>query len=731
MTKPSPTVSVSPDGKTLFVAQSYGLVDVWDLTSGREKETLRSKLGMQSIAVNGTGTLVGAGGWDFESRRTTVRFWNTTTGKETNVVSQEGGSWVQSIQFTADQKSVLWTAGPDLVLSDLATGKPLHTFRAEENYDVTFGAMSLNGKYVLSTAGRAYIWDGATGSLLKQFSSPMGALDATSNGRIALVVAMPDNNTARMTLWDLQTNKEIASRTVDRRMAFGKLVLSPDGKYVAVQDEWNLMLWDVARGKLLKTFSGHTNAITGFGFSPDGRMMYSGSNDGTARLWDVETGNEIARFVGFNNGEWVVVTPEGYFNASSNGAKYLNVRMGNDVYSIDNFYERFYNPTYVASALHGRKQEVSSDLRKGFSPPPLVKIVSSAPKTELTSDAVTVTISAKDQGGGIDEIRLFQNGKLISGDQRGMKPVGSAGQEITRSYTISLLPGQNVLRVVALNRERTESNPDEITVDCKTAQASSDLYVFVVGINTYKNGTYNLNYGRTDAEAFLSTVLQRSKSIFRRAVPYHLYDGQADRPAMESTFRAIAAAAKPQDAFVFYYAGHGVMSEGNETAPSDFYLIPADVTKLYGDDPLLAAKAVSAAELKTLCTSIKAQKQLIVLDACQSGGAVESFASRGATQERAIIQLARSAGTVLLASTGTQQYATEFASLSHGVFTYALLQGLNGEADGGNPKDGKITVKELEAYLNDRVPELTKKYRGTAQYPNSFARGQDFPLGVK
>ena len=155
------------------------------------------------------------------------------------------------------------------------------------------------------------------------------------------------------------------------------------------------------------------------------------------------------------------------------------------------------------------------------------------------------------------------------------------------------------------------------------------------------------------------------------------------------------------------------------------------MTKLYGDDPLLAAKAVSAAELKTLCTSIKAQKQLIVLDACQSGGAVESFASRGATQERAIIQLARSAGTVLLASTGTQQYATEFASLSHGVFTYALLQGLNGEADGGNPKDGKITVKELEAYLNDRVPELTKKYRGTAQYPNSFARGQDFPLGVK
>ncbi|HEY6952268.1 MAG TPA: caspase family protein, partial [Bacteroidota bacterium] len=200
---------------------------------------------------------------------------------------------------------------------------------------------------------------------------------------------------------------------------------------------------------------------------------------------------------------------------------------------------------------------------------------------------------------------------------------------------------------------------------------------------------------------------------------------------VEAIFKTIARDAKPQDAFVFYYAGHGVMSEGSASVPSDFFLVPTDVTQLYGDDAMLASKAISAAQLKTFCTAIRAQKQLVVLDACQSGGAIESFATRGASEERAIMQLARSAGTVVLASTSTEQFATEFSSLAHGVFTYALLQGLNGEADGGNPRDGKITVKELEAYLNDRVPELTKKYRGTAQYPNSYARGQDFPLGVK
>lgn len=172
------------------------------------------------------------------------------------------------------------------------------------------------------------------------------------------------------------------------------------------------------------------------------------------------------------------------------------------------------------------------------------------------------------------------------------------------------------------------------------------------------------------------------------------------------------------------------MSEGEERTFAEFYLVPSDVTRLYGDDALLVGKGISAKQLKDFCVKIQALKQLIVLDACQAGGAVETFALRGAAEEKAIAQLARSAGVVVLASSGTKQFAAEFSRLGHGVFTYALLQGLSGEADGGASPDGKITVKELEAYLNDKVPDLTKKYRGTAQYPNSYARGQDFPLGI-
>lgn len=127
--------------------------------------------------------------------------------------------------------------------------------------------------------------------------------------------------------------------------------------------------------------------------------------------------------------------------------------------------------------------------------------------------------------------------------------------------------------------------------------------------------------------------------------------------------------------------------------------------------------------------SIKAQKQLMLLDTCQSGGLVDSYAMRGAAEEKAIAQLSSTTGTTVIASTGTKQYASELTELGHGIFTYALLQALDKGAGDGN-KDGRITVKELEAYVNDAVPELTLKHKGTAQYPNSYSRGQDFPIGV-
>ncbi len=127
-----------------------------------------------------------------------------------------------------------------------------------------------------------------------------------------------------------------------------------------------------------------------------------------------------------------------------------------------------------------------------------------------------------------------------------------------------------------------------------------------------------------------------------------------------------------------------------------FYFVPTESSRLY-DVGSLNKDAVEAGLLQDKFKKIRALKQLIIMDACQSGGSVELLATRGASEEKAIAQLSRSAGIHVMASAGSEQFASEFASLGHGLFTSVLIRALQGEADGA-PKDGKVTIYESKSF---------------------------------
>jgi WD40 repeat protein len=71
--------------------------------------------------------------------------------------------------------------------------------------------------------------------------------------------------------------------------------LSPDKKTIATgSDDKNIIIWDVATGKSVKTFTGHAWKVTSVCFSSDGRYLVSTCNDGVSIVWDVETGAQLA-----------------------------------------------------------------------------------------------------------------------------------------------------------------------------------------------------------------------------------------------------------------------------------------------------------------------------------------------------------------------------------------------------------------------------------------------------
>lgn len=506
-------------------------------------------------------------------------------------------------------------------------------------------------------------------------------------------------------------------RTADIAPANDKVVLGGD-KFILCTDVYGNKLWNML-------ISGTAWAVN---ISGNGKVVVVLEDGGLINWYRMDDGKLLFSLYADQNGKsWILYTHNGYFDSSSDAENLAgwNVNQGMDkealMYPLSQFYDKFYTPNLGARLLAGEDLSDKESITSNFKLPPLVEILSPSNNFKSLSKTVTVKVSAQDQGGGVDEIRLYHNGKMVETTQRGFKFVGE-----TKEFTITLINGANKIKATAYNTDRTEALPDQVVVHYEGAKKSANLHLLVIGVNEYKNPKYNLNYALQDATAFEKQMSSSATSIFGNINVTFIQDSETTRTRIIQEFDRLKETVGQEDVFVFYYAGHGVMSIDDK---SQFYLVPNDVTRLYGDNITLGAKAISANELQQFSAELKAQKQLFVFDACQSGGMTEMLAMRGAAEEKAIAQLARSTGTYWLTASGSEQFATEFAALGHGVFTYTILEGLTGSADGGS-KDGKITVKELSAYLDERVPELSEKYKGTPQYPTIYGYGQDFPLVI-
>lgn len=709
---------ISNDGKTLIKGKFGTKVKRWDIASGKAvMEYVGHKKAVLCYDLSKDGKRLLTGGGDGK-----IMLWNVATGDSIQSIKSYREP-IFDIHFSSDETKVLtssWDA--TMKIHDLQTGQQQTYFDFENNsaYNIIYHPSDL---YVFTARldNSLQLWEIDTRSVVRTF---VGHTDIISSIRLSSdqKTLMSTSLDGSIRLWDVGTGL-MSKKLKGHRGAVHIAIFSKDEKQVySAGADRVIRVWDPSTGKISRTFVGHNAEVTSLLFSPDNKMLISHSLDGVTKFWDLNSGKEFFEHIHFGENDWMVKNPDGFFNGTDDARRHIHFVSGMKTYSVDQFFQDFYRPDLLPKIFQNRgssdeKKDIQGKLKS--SPPPTVRVALVAGDAGKAELYVRIT----DNGAGARNIRVLHNGKSIPIDRTSLQLPSTKGQSTTYKQLIDLVGGQNTFTAVASNKDNLESDPYTAEIFSDHSSKSSTCYILAVGINEYKNSRLSLNYARPDAESFSALLDERSPALFKNIELHSLYDKDATREKILSTMEILSGKISQEDVFIFYYAGHGSMVDDR------FYFIPTESTRLY-ESSALQKEAIEASLLQEKLKNIKALKQLIVMDACQSGGSVELLATRGASEEKAIAQLSRSAGIHVMASAGSEQFATEFTELGHGLFTYVLIQALRGEADGA-PKDGKVTIYELKSYIDDQVPEMTRKLKGRPQYPYTFSRGQDFPVTLQ
>lgn len=709
---PSGGVAYSADGKTAASASDDGTVKLWETGSGRFLGQLRGHAGLvRAVAFSPDGKLA-TGGSD-----RMVKIWDLAKKKVLFNLAGHSGE-VTSVAFSSTGRTLVSGARDHAVKTwDLKSGSFIRDLGAHKS-DVTSVAFSPDGNRVASGSWdkSVKIWDAQKGGLLRSLekhSDLVLSVAFSPDGNI--LASAGDDKT--IILWETAAGSiiNILSGDTDR---IRTVTFSHNGKLIA-SGGWDdtIRLRDTATGTVVRVLHGHSDAVSGIAFAPGDKVIASTSWDTTTKLWSVDTGDLLISMIAFKDGEWVAYNPDGYYDGSTNGAHYVTWRVSNGVYDFDQFFYRFFNPNVIAGSLSTNKPVVTDTIMKGFAPPPEVAIISPAQNTVVTAPDVDIVIEAKDAGGGVEDIRLYHNGKLV--DRSGTRGLTTQSRTSYRAkYQLSLLDGQNYLRAIAFSKDRTESRPYELVVRSEAPPKSSVLRLVIVGVNKYKNTMLNLNFAVTDGKGLVTYFKSNGPRLFKEIDVIEIYDEQASKQSIMTMFEELQRKARPEDVVVLYLAGHGDSIDG------EWYFVPYEVTRPEASEELIA-NGISSKTISEQIAKVSSSKVLMLVDACKSGPITVAF--RGYEDRKALDQLARSAGIHVIASATKDQLAAEVTELGHGLFTYLLLKGLNGAAvlQGA---DGRVTVSGLVTYLDNQMPELSRKYRTEAQYPVHTSRGMDFPL---
>ena len=387
---------------------------------------------------------------------------------------------------------------------------------------------------------------------------------------------------------------------------------------------------------------------------------------------------------------------------------------------------------------------------------PEIEIVGDLPSTTAESE-LALKIKATDSKYPLDRLRLYVNNVPVNGKEGELlrqeqdksagflgrlseafsKPSSSSVMNLERTIPIKLAAGRNKIQVSVLNSAGAESLYANAEVTCTAQRPKPTLYAVAMGVSEYANPDWNLKYAAKDARDILERVKARSGSSYGEIKELLLTDREATKESL-GKIRDFLSGATVDDTVLLFVAGHGLLD-----TKYDYYFGTADI-----DFNNPSGKGIAFEEFDDLLADLPCLRKSLLVDTCHAGEldedekknlasaaglpaplplvqgvAMRSVGKRGMTikptegargksewydrLQGLFVDLRRGSGSTILSSSAGAEYALESSEQKNGLFTYAVLEALDGKEGTDANKDGSVTMSELADYVKTRVAALT------------------------
>ena len=697
----------SPDGKTLMLPFADSTLQTISLSNGQTLLTIKSWSGtidQARFSANGKSLLT-------ITPDHILRVYHSNSNVMISALKGHTAT-IYSACFNADGSKVL-SAGADMTARvwESSSGLPISVAsrKTKELYGARF---SHDGKnIVIETKEQSIIWDIQAAKLEKPIATKI-----KERGDIVLMKTMG---------------------TGDAANAGYK---SPDGQYnIYWHHPKSIIVTNLASGKQMFLWNAEMEHFTGVAVSPDSKKLLVTSEYNVMQLLDIRNGKILFTFVLIDSSNFLVTNGKNHYDGTKIAREMIHFICGDEVIELSQVKDQLWVPGLADRILAGDSINALT-LEQ-------LNVCNKVPLIEDISTDSLYRFRIQPRSGGVGKTVVGLNGyDYREYEAKELKRAGTA-------YEISIPKSE-------MRNYFDETNSNQITVKSATAKndlpsrtltktvyfdagkkTAPNLFAVMVGTSNYKDDKMDLQFASADATKMASTLeesagkLLGKEHVFVYTVTTDNKKLYPEKATIKSIFSEISKRAAPNDILLIFLSGHGVMHEKTK----EFYYLTVDATSLV-EENLFKNAGISMSELTEWIKpqSIKARKRVLILDACQSGQAINDMLAfnrnmlgvkgdEEARQIKAIEKLNEKSGLYILSASASTQLAYESEEYGHGYLTYSLLKGI--KENPGILEDGKyLNITRWFNEAAEMVSELAKKDK-SRQEPQVVSTSQ-FNIGL-